>query len=286
MRVIDTCAECLFDKQRHLKKDPAYLEEVRQILESRREEDTSPYLVYLFQKARERRFGKESPYGDIKREYNALVLSMEEGLRKKIQASPDPLAAALVLARIGNYIDFGAMTHVDRDTFLSLFDDLALSPHDEETLKSFRRECRLAGNFLLICDNCGEIILDRLFLEELKKEFPHLSLTVMVRGEEILNDATKEDALYAGMDKVAEIVTNGGPVAGTVRSMLPEEAGKALDRADVILAKGQGNYESLSGQGRHVFYSFLCKCSLFTARFSVPPLTGMFVEETQSGRII
>ena len=286
MRVSDTCAECLFDKQRHLKKDPAYLEEVRQILESRREEDTSPYLVYLFHQARERRFGKESPYGDVKREFNALVLSMEEGLREKICASPDPLAAALVLARIGNYIDFGAMTHVDRDTFLSLFGGLSLSPHDEETLKSFRRECRTARNFLLICDNCGEIILDRLFLEELKKEFPHLSLTVMVRGGEILNDATYEDALYAGMDQVAEIVTNGGPVAGTVRSMLPEDAGKALDRADVILSKGQGNYESLSGQGKHVFYSFLLQVLSFTARFSVPPLTGMFVEETQSGRII
>ena len=285
MRVSGTCAECLFDKQRHLKNDPAYLEEVRQILESRREEDTSPYLVYLFNQARERRFGKESPYRDVKREFNALVLSMEEGIRKKIQASPDPLAAALVLARIGNYIDFGAMTHVDRDTFLSLFDDLSLSPHDRETLGAFRLECGSAGSFLLITDNCGEIILDRLFLEELKKEFPDLSLTVMVRGGEILNDATYEDALYAGMDRVAEIITNGAPVAGTVRSMLGEEAGKALDRADVILAKGQGNYESLSGQGKHAFYSFLCKCDLFTSRFSVPPLTGMFVEERESGEI-
>lgn len=285
MRVSATCAECLFDKQRHLKNDPAYLEEVRQILESRREEDTSPYLVYLFHQARERRFGKESPYADIKKEFNTLVLSMEEGLREKIGSSPDPLAEALVMARAGNYIDFGAMTHVDRDTFLSLFDDLSLSAHDKETLKSFRRECRKAGTFLLIADNCGEIILDRLFLEELKKEFPQLSLTVLVRGEEILNDATVEDALFAGMDKAAEIIDNGGPVAGTVWSTLPYRAKEALEKADVILAKGQGNYESLSGQGRHVFYSFLCKCSLFTRRFGVPPLTGMFAEEMRSGEI-
>jgi len=285
LRVSNTCAECLFDKQRHLKNDSAYLEEVRQILESRREEDTSPYLVYLFNQARERRFGKESPYGEVKREFNALVLSMEEDMKKRIKASPDPLAKALLLARAGNYIDFGAMTHVDRNTFLSLFEDLSLSPHDQEILCSFRRECRSAGSFLLITDNCGEIILDRLFLEELKKEFPDLSLTVMVRGGEILNDAVMEDALFAGMDKAARIITNGGPVAGTVRSMLPEEAVKALEEADVILAKGQGNYESLSGQGMHVFYSFLCKCSLFTGRFGVPPLSGMFVEETEAGQI-
>ena len=96
----------------------------------------------------------------------------------------------------------------------------------------------------------------------------------------MLNDATEEDALYAGIQQTAAIVSNGTTVAGTVYDMISEEAKEAMDRADVILAKGQGNYESLCRQGRHIFYSFICKCDLFTGRFQVPKLTGILVEET------
>jgi uncharacterized protein with ATP-grasp and redox domains len=102
---------------------------------------------------------------------------------------------------------------------------------------------------------------------------------VLVRGGEVLNDATLPDAEYVGINHFAEIISNGQAVAGTIYSLMPEDARDALDRADVILAKGQGNYESLSGQGRHVYYAFLCKCDLFMERFSVPHLTGMLVEE-------
>lgn len=122
-------------------------------------------------------------------------------------------------------------------------------------------------------------MLDKLFIEQLRKRFPELEIKIMVRGSEVLNDATLEDACYVGMDKLTEVISNGNAVAGTVYDMLPDEAKKALDTADVILAKGQGNYESLCRQGRHIFYSFLCKCELFTSRFNVPRLTGVFVEE-------
>ena len=98
-------------------------------------------------------------------------------------------------------------------------------------------------------------------------------------GQEVLNDVTPEDAVYAGICRIAEIISNGKAIAGTVYDMLPDEARRALDRVDVIFAKGQAKYESLSGQGRHSYYTFLCKCDLFTSRFSVPPLTGMLVEE-------
>ena len=279
MRVGERCAACLYDKQERLCSDPDYLSEVRQILEERRENDTSPYLVYLFGRAYARRYGESAPYREMKRQFNDLVLSMEDSVREKIGEAGDPLAAAMVYARIGNYIDFGALKEVDRDTFLSLFDRTSLSSRDKKTLASFRKACAEGKELLLITDNCGEIILDRLFLEEVRKEFPSLLLTVMVRGGEVLNDATLEDAVYTGMDRCASVISNGNAVAGTVYEMLSPEAREALDRADVVLVKGQGNYESLAGQGRHIFYSFLCKCGLFTDRFDVPLLTGMFVEE-------
>lgn len=279
MRVNENCAACLYDKQYNVCKDPEYLKEVRQIIDRRTENDTAPYLVYLFGQAYERRFGKRVSYSEIKKQFNDLVLSMEQSLREVIESDSDPLGKAMVFARIGNYIDFGAMNHVDQETFLNLFRNAQLSTRDIPVMESFKDQCRTAKNFLLIADNCGEIILDKLFLQQLTKQFPQLETAVMVRGGEVLNDATAEDALYAGIGDYARIISNGNTVAGTVYGMLSGEAKEAIDKADVILSKGQGNYESLCRQGRHIFYSFLCKCDLFTGRFNVPKLTGILVEE-------
>ncbi len=279
MRIIESCAKCLYDKQSHLTDDKEYLDEVKSIIDNRKEDDTSPYLVYLFAKAYEKRFGKRASYKEVKKKYNDMVLSMENDLRNKIEQSEKPLETALVYARIGNYIDFGAMNSVDDDTFLSLFENNEVHDRDREAIDSFFDQLSAAKSFLLIADNCGEIVLDKLFVEQLLKIYPNIKVKVMVRGNEVLNDATAEDAHYVGIDKYAEIISNGKSIAGTVYDMLPDDAKHALDTADVILAKGQGNYESLCKQGHHIFYSFLCKCELFTSRFNVPKLTGIFVEE-------
>jgi uncharacterized protein with ATP-grasp and redox domains len=279
MRIPESCAECLYDRQRARCQDEEYLAQVKKLIEERGENDTSPLLVYRFNTEYVKRFGKTAGYADVKRHYNDLMLMLEDRFRIRIESSQDPVETALALARAANYIDFGAMNHVDEDTCLGLLEGAALRKDEREVFRHLMAECSDAQRFLLITDNCGEIVLDKLFLEQLKKRFPWLKLQVLVRGQEVLNDVTPEDAVYAGICRIAEIISNGKAIAGTVYDMLPDEARRALDRVDVIFAKGQGNYESLSGQGRHIYYTFLCKCDLFTSRFSVPPLTGMLVEE-------
>lgn len=279
MRISESCAKCLYDRQANKTDNKAYLAEIKELLNNRKENDTSPYMVYLFNQLHVKYFGKSADYKDIKKQYNDLVLGMEDQLRREIREAEDPLAKAIVMARIGNYIDFGAMNHVDQNEFLELFRDTKMRDDDKEVYNSFLKECEKAKHFLLVCDNCGEIVLDKLMIEQLKLRFPHLSVKAMVRGGEVLNDATEDDAKYAGIDQVATVVSNGEAIAGTIYDMLPQNTKDAMDEADVILAKGQGNYESMAGQGRHVFYEFLCKCDLFTRRFEVPRLTGMFVEE-------
>ena len=279
MRISELCAECLYDTQKNKTDNEDYLAEIKSIIDNRKENDTSPYMVYLFNKAHERYFGTGADYKDIKKAYNDLVLGMEDRLREEIKSSEDPLAKALVMARIGNYIDFGAMKQIDENEFLALFKDTGMREDDRRTYNSFLRVCESGQSFLLVCDNCGEVVLDKLMLEQLKIRFPHLTIKALVRGKDVLNDATAEDAAYTGLDKLAEIVSNGEALAGTIYDMMPKEAKSVLDGADVILAKGQGNYESMSGQGRHIFYTFLCKCEMFTRRFNVPRLTGMFIEE-------
>ena len=279
MRISQSCAECLYNRQKNKTDNTEYLAEIKALLDNRKETDTSPYMVYLFNKVHVRYFGKGADYSAIKKQYNDLVLAMEDRRRHEVNSAEEPLAKAMMMSRAGNYIDFGAMNSVDRDEFLSLFSNTEMREDDRKTYVSFLRECTDAKTFLLICDNCGEIVLDKLMLEQLKLKFPHLTVRAMVRGDNVLNDATAEDAKYVGLDTEAEIISNGEAVAGTIYEMLPDEAKNVLDNSDVILAKGQGNYESLSGQGRHIFYEFLCKCELFTSRFNVPKLTGIFIEE-------
>ena len=284
MNIPDSCARCLYDKQTRRTDDAAYLAEVKAMLDSRSESDTSPLMVLRFNQAYERRFGKLQSYADVKKRFNDLALSMEALVRDRIDSSPDPLAAALAYARVGNYVDFGALKDVSEEKFLELLGSPELYESDRKAYASFIAQCRHAGNFLLLADNCGEIVFDKLLLEQLGKRYPGMKLSVLVRGAEALNDVTLDDAEYVGLDKVAHLITNGEPVAGTIYERLPPEAKEAVDHADIILAKGQGNYESFAPSGKHAFYLLLCKCELFTGRFQVPKLTGVFVEEDMSGK--
>ena len=196
MRISESCAKCLYDRQLNKTDNHEYLAEIKKLLDDRKENDTSPYMVYLFNKVHVRYFGKGADYKDIKKKYNDLLLNMEDRLKKEIDDSDDPLAKSIVMARIGNYIDFGAMNHVDQDEFLDLFHDTQMREDDKLTYRAFIDECKKAKRFLLVCDNCGEIVLDRLMIEQLKKRFPNLEVKALVRGQEVLNDATVEDALY------------------------------------------------------------------------------------------
>ncbi|WP_273476955.1 damage-control phosphatase ARMT1 family protein [Faecalicoccus acidiformans] len=279
MQITQSCAKCLYDKQKRNVQDEQYLQEIRAIIDECDDHASAPYLVYLFNQVYEKHFGKLVSYKEIKKKYNDLVLSMEDVLKARIEQASDSLITAFAFARVGNFIDFGAMDHVDEEMFVSLFEKEQLSQSDQKVMKSFLNQCERAKTFLLITDNCGEIVVDKLFLEQLHQRFPNLEINILVRGKEVLNDATQDDAEYVGIGQYGEICTNGYPIAGTIYDMLPEETKEIFEKSDVILAKGQGNYESLSKQGRHIFYSFLCKCDLFTERFQVPKYSGIFVEE-------
>ena len=279
MNLNPNCVKCMYDRQAAKTDNAAYLEEIKNILNNRHESACSAEMNYAFNQAYERHIGPLPSFKEINKKYNDLVLSMEKGLESEIEESTDPLATALVMARIGNYIDFGVIQNVEEKTFLELFQDTEMREDEKETYESFCKQCAAAKNFLLLTDNCGEIVLDKLFLRQLKKRFPHLNITVMVRGGEVSNDATMEDAKYVGLTDEFHVMTNGMQVAGTVYKWLPAESQKAIDSADVILSKGQANYESFAGEGFHAFFTFLCKCDLFVNRFHVPRLTGMFVEE-------
>ncbi len=272
----------MLKKQEARCSDPAFLNGIRSLLAQYRGTESSPQMASRFEELYETAYGLKTDWRPIKRQYNDLVLSQEEYVARQIEQSDDPLLTAILFARIGNYIDFGALEEVSPEAFLDLLKQVRASDQDRKTYASFLKACENGTQFLLAADNCGEIVLDKLMIRQLKKRFPSLKTFVLVRGEDTYNDATAEDARYAGIDQEAVIITNGTAIPGTVYETLPEGSRTVFDEADIILAKGQGNYESLSESGRHIFYTFLCKCDLFVRRFHVPQFTGMFVEELPS----
>lgn len=278
----ECCYNCLYRVELASSDNPGYLESARRILDSRGENDSAPYLAYLLARNYEKYFGGSGRFREIKKQFNDLMLAEEEELTKRIECSADPLRASLFMARAGNYVDFASVKNLSGEELLNLLSNYSVSDADEEGYRLFLEDCSRAARFLLIADNCGEIVLDKLMLLQLKKRFPGMEISVLVRGGEVLNDVTAEDAVYTGLDKTAKIVSSGMAIAGTEYGMLSPEAKECVDSADVILAKGQGNFESLGESSLSVYYSFLCKCDVFINYFGVPRLTGMFFKQSGS----
>ena len=113
----------------------------------------------------------------------------------------------------------------------------------------------------------------------MKEKYPQLNITVIVRGYPVVNDATMEDAEEIGLTDIVKVTGNGSNVGGTWFPGLSNEARTLLEQADVILAKGQGNFETMNDCGLNVYYLFLCKCDLFQRRFHAKALQGMFLNE-------
>ena len=123
--------------------------------------------------------------------------------------------------------------------------------------------------------------MDKLLVQTIRTLYPRLGITVLVRGGEVLNDATMEDAIQVGLDRVegVTVMGNGDRLAGTALDRICSDAHAAITDADLVIAKGQGNFETLQGCGLNVYYAFLCKCRFFADRFGVPVYTGMLVRE-------
>ncbi len=287
MELNEMCRRCVYEKQvkrvktwENEERREAYLEEVRAAIAQCPKGEGAPFLASMFQKIYERYTGIHISYAAEKTTYNQLVLQMEEKLWERICAAADPLAEALHLALIGNYIDFSALEHVREEEFMSLFDEKENVIGGMSAYAELRKDLEKGGSLLYLTDNCGEVVLDKLVLKVIKERYPQLQLTAMVRGAEVANDATIEDAREVGLTDLVETIGNGSDVAGTDVLTMSDEAVQILDLADVILAKGQANYETLhGGKARNIYYAFLCKCQWFTDRFQVEPLTGLLVHE-------
>lgn len=290
MRVGVDCMKCLLDRQYRLvsaENDPEkaalYMKDVCRIMGEADPDWPSPVLTPMFNKAFAKYFGYSDRFSEIKKRSNEYVLAIENDLRKQIESADNPLLMAIKLARAGNYIDFGALGNtVNNEKLNALIGEAASEQMNMAEFGRMLDELSEAETLLYLADNAGELVMDKLMIEQLIKEFPKLEITLAVRGYPILNDATIEDCRQVGVDKIVNVMGNGSYVAGTYIPYISDEMREKLYSADVILAKGQGNFETLSGCGLNIYYVFLCKCQLFCRLFNVPQLTGMFLNEKRT----
>ena len=217
-------------------------------------------------------------YRQEKADSNAFVLERMEQIRQKVALAPDPLLASLKFAILGNYIDFAALEgKVSFQQLDELLNSALEQELDSSTYAALRRDLETGKTLLYLTDNAGEIGFDRICAEEIAKAFPHIRITFCVRGGPANNDATREDAAAVGIP--FPVIDNGTCIPGTWIPALGQEAKAAIAQADVILAKGQGNAETMLGCGYNVYYAFLVKCIRFQELFHKPSFTPMLVRE-------
>ena len=287
MKLNPFCMCCALNKhQQTLRLSPywykktQYMKKVMALIANTEENDCAPSLSVDIQKLYSSFWNcPMEDFTKIKKEFNQLMLNMEASIEDKIRKANDPLEKALLYARIGNYIDFAALSNVDQSTVITLLDEKSSEALDEKEYENFLRDLSSARKLVYLTDNCGEVVLDKMAVKILKEQYPDLDITVIVRGYPVVNDATMEDAEEIGLTDLVKVIGNGSNVGGTWIPGINSESRELLYNADLIIAKGQGNFETLNDCGLNIYYLFLCKCDLFQRRFHAENLQGMFLNE-------
>ncbi|MBQ8232587.1 MAG: DUF89 family protein [Lachnospiraceae bacterium] len=288
MKISASCIRCLVERQEERIRQFAeediksrYMKEVLRIIAESDEEASAPYLVAQMRRKYREYFGDTEDFAEIKHRFNQMMLEKEHQIREIIHTSKDPLRYALTFARIGNYIDFGAMHEVDTKILEKMIQSAEADMVEERVYKLLLRELKTASTLVYLVDNCGEVVLDKLAIECLKEQYPELDIAVIVRGQEVLNDVTMTDAEETGLTEIIWVLENGSDVAGTQLNCINAETLAAINEADIIISKGQGNFETLNGCGLNIYYLFLCKCDWFVKRFGLARNAGAFVREKE-----
>ncbi|MBN1482306.1 DUF89 family protein [candidate division KSB1 bacterium] len=217
------------------------------------------------------------PYQEIKKASNQKMLAVYDRFRQQVHESDDPFKTALRLAVAGNVIDYAPQNRLDiwETTERVLRSPLAVDDSD-----ALRHALRASQQLLYIGDNAGEIVLDKLFLDTIA----HPNVYFAVRAAPVINDATLEDALAVGIDKIAQLITTGDDAPGAVWETTSHDFKTVFNTADVVIAKGQGNLEGLIDTDYKIFFLFVAKCDLIASR--VGAHKGDFVVKYKSQKRI
>ncbi len=279
------CIACILSKQERKirkhsdeQKKKEYIRQILKILYEYGTKECAPMVEKRVKDIYKEYYEEDVDYPALKHRYNQYMLEKEAEIRTHIQKNND-IETCIKYVCAGNYIDFGATNKIDDQLLQGLLDKVNELKISKKEVAYLEAELSQAKKLLYITDNCGEIVLDKIFIEELQKKYKNLKITAMVRGGMASNDATMEDAKEVGLTKVVPVIENGAAIMGTVREQLNEDAKQKIKEADVIIAKGMGNFESMYQEGMNPYYLLLCKCDLYKEIFGVEMYQPIFCKE-------
>jgi len=286
MRMTTECIFCSIKQMNktysQFEKDPAkqakFLKYVCREIADADEADSPPVINGRIMNAIAAEAGIEDMYKLEKHDYNTAIMEMEDVIYDHIQEADDKLYRALQYSMTGNYIDFGVETRVTKEKLSELIEaakDIDLG----STYEKLRADLDNAKSMVFLLDNCGEIVFDKMCIAEIKELYPELDITAVVRGMPIYNDVTMTDAEETGLTDIVKVTDNGMAMPGTVLDEIKPETKKLIEEADVVIAKGMGNFETMIGCSLNVYYIFLCKCKRFEKEFNLPQYSGVLCRE-------
>ncbi len=280
------CIKCLFDKYSKIENTELsendktlYIKDLLKIILNAPTTMSAPEIVENITQLQKKYGLKIFDYTEIKKQYNKHILSYFDEIWDKITESKDSLYTAMSYAFTGNYIDFGAVSDISENNLKEMIDNTINIRFNQTEYENFKRELETAKNIAYLTDNCGEIVFDKLLIKYLKENYPSIDIKVIVRGKDVLNDATMVDAEEIGLLDMVPVISNGTGIAGTVLERIDKNCLEIINKADLIISKGMGNFETLKGAGLNIYYMFLCKCLKFCDAFDVPKFTYMFLNE-------
>lgn len=196
------------------------------------------------------------PYRKLKERFNTLAMKLYPKLKDCVRTSEDPFATAVRLAIAGNIIDFGVNSTLE-ESYVEETISTSLSGYlDPEQIQGLKDAAMAAEKILYLADNTGEIVFDRLLVEQLPVE----KIAVVVKCRPVINDATMDDAEFAGLTEIVEVIDNGSDAPGTILQDCSQTFRDRFEDADLVIAKGQGNYETLSEVDKDIFFILKAKC--------------------------
>jgi len=248
------------------RKQHAVLLRVLKVLQKVDLSSTPPEIGRVVHRIVRDELGIEDPYQCVKRQSTERALRLYPRLKSLVREARDPLSCAVRVAAVGNVIDFGPPNSLfGLEGLWGLVEQLLAQPLAIDHIDDFRQAVARAEGILYLADNAGETVFDRVLMETLDRPARYV-----VKGTPVLNDATWEDATAAGIDETVEIVSNGTDAPGTILSDWPPALRHDFSRADLVIAKGQANYETLSESDGNVYFLLKVKCPIIARDLKVP----------------
>ncbi len=206
------------------------------------------------------------PYRQKKHHFNEFALRLFPKFRDLAAHSKDPFEMAVRLAIAGNIIDLGVKSSLELPEAEAVIGKTLTDSFDTSDMAAFKKAADKAQNILYLADNAGEIVFDKFLIEQIGPE----KITLVVKGAPVINDATIDDAKAAGLSDLVKVIDNGDDAPGTILEFCSEEFKQRFEKADLIIAKGQGNFESLSDVDKNIFFILRAKCPVIAEHLACP----------------